>query len=51
MQVLDVPVLGKQIRQIFLRRFFVDVGRDHDPSFDTADRDRVRRGAGFAADV
>lgn len=55
MQVLDVTVVREQVRDVLLGGFFVDVRRDDDPSFDTADRDgvlgcaRLRAGIGFLA--
>ena len=36
MQVLDLAILGKQVRDVFLRGLLVDIRRDHNPPFNTA---------------
>lgn len=46
--VLDVSILGKQVRQIFFARFFVDIGGNYNPAFDASDCDRVLEGSRFA---
>jgi hypothetical protein len=54
-QVFNIAVVGEQVRNVLLGGLFVDVGRDHDPPFDTPDRDgvlrsaRLRAGVGFLA--
>lgn len=47
--VLDVSIFGKEIGDIFFRGFFVNVGRDHDPSLYASYCDCVFMGFGFGA--
>jgi len=50
-QILDVSIFGEQVRNVLLRGLFVDVCRDHDPAFDTADGDGVLGSAGLGAGI
>jgi len=47
-QVLDLAKLSKQILDVLLTGFFVDVRRDNDPALDTAYGGCVLGGAGVA---
>lgn len=51
MQILNISILGKEIRNVLLGSFFVDICRDHDPAFDAADGDGVFAGFGFCVIV
>lgn len=43
-EVLDLSVFAKELLQVFLARFFVDVGDEDDPAFDGANGHSASRG-------